>query len=77
MRTDGTLAKDSCGLADAPRPRRAPINNNDPRCVEVATKVPGKVAVRNSENGCAVEFTAVEWTDFLTGTKLGEFHVVA
>ncbi|MET9532640.1 DUF397 domain-containing protein [Streptomyces sp. NPDC006649] len=52
-------------------------NNNDPRCVEVATNVPGKVAVRNTVNGQTVEFTASEWTDFLSGAKLGEFDVAA
>ncbi|ANH94337.1 MULTISPECIES: DUF397 domain-containing protein [Streptomyces] len=52
-------------------------NNSDPRCVEVATNVPGKVAVRNSVTGETVEFTAVEWTDFLTGAKVGEFDVTA
>ncbi|WP_171112290.1 MULTISPECIES: DUF397 domain-containing protein [Streptomyces] len=52
-------------------------NNNDPRCVEVATNVPGKVAVRNSATGQTVEFTAVEWTDFLSGAKVGEFDVTA
>ncbi|MFM9441796.1 DUF397 domain-containing protein [Streptomyces acidiscabies] len=52
-------------------------NNNDPRCVEVATNVPGKVVVRNSMTGLTVEFTAVEWTDFLSGAKLGEFDVAA
>ncbi|MBO0916626.1 DUF397 domain-containing protein [Streptomyces laculatispora] len=46
-------------------------NNKDPRCVEVATNVPGKVAVRNTVNGQTVEFTAAEWTDFLSGAKLG------
>ncbi|MEU1596227.1 DUF397 domain-containing protein [Streptomyces sp. NPDC005708] len=50
-------------------------NNNDPRCVEVATNVPGKVAVRNSVTGQTVEFTELEWTDFLAGAKLGEFDV--
>ncbi|MFE9170867.1 DUF397 domain-containing protein [Streptomyces kebangsaanensis] len=50
-------------------------NNNDPRCVEVARNVPGTVAVRNSATGQMVEFTAGEWTDFLTGAKLGEFDV--
>lgn len=52
-------------------------NNSDPRCVEVATNVPGKVAVRNSESGQTVEFTANEWNDFLTGAKLGEFDLSA
>ncbi|MFD7162189.1 DUF397 domain-containing protein [Streptomyces violascens] len=51
--------------------------NNNPRCIEVATNVPGKVAVRNSVTGRAVEFTAVEWSDFLTGAKLGEFDLSA
>ncbi|KUJ69805.1 hypothetical protein ACZ90_08385 [Streptomyces albus subsp. albus] len=50
---------------------------NDRRCVEVATNVSGKVAVRNSVTGEAVEFTAVEWTDFLSGAKLGEFDLSA
>ena len=52
-------------------------NNKDPRCVQVATNVPGKVAVRNSVTGVAVEFTAGEWTDFLSGAKLGEFDLSA
>ncbi|MFF7229828.1 uncharacterized protein DUF397 [Streptomyces sp. 2333.5] len=52
-------------------------NNKDPRCVEVATNVPGKVVVRSSVSGEAVEFTAVEWTDFLSGAKLGEFDISA
>ncbi|MEI5100076.1 DUF397 domain-containing protein [Streptomyces sp. PmtG] len=50
-------------------------DNKDPRCVEVATNVPGKVAVRSTATGRTVEFTAVEWTDFLGGAKLGEFDV--
>ncbi|MGW2586128.1 DUF397 domain-containing protein [Streptomyces virginiae] len=52
-------------------------NNSDPRCVEVATNVPGKVAVRNSSTGRTVEFTSGEWTDFLSGAKLGEFNLSA
>ncbi|MGW1076333.1 DUF397 domain-containing protein [Streptomyces sp. NPDC002537] len=52
-------------------------NNDDPRCVEVATNVPGKVAVRNSASGGAVEFTTTEWTEFLSGAKLGEFDLSA
>ncbi|MFF0220925.1 DUF397 domain-containing protein [Streptomyces sp. NPDC004629] len=52
-------------------------NNNDPRCVEVATNVPGRVAIRSSVTGRAVEFTTEEWIDFLTGAKLGEFDLSA
>ncbi|WP_431042930.1 DUF397 domain-containing protein [Streptomyces sp. P1-3] len=52
-------------------------DNNDPRCVEVATNVPGAVAVRNSVTGETVAFTTVEWTAFLSGAKLGEFDPAA
>ncbi|MEU3373681.1 DUF397 domain-containing protein [Streptomyces sp. NPDC006711] len=52
-------------------------DNNNKLCVEVATNVPGTVAVRNSATGQTVEFTAVEWADFLPGAKLGEFDVTA
>ncbi|WP_455356111.1 DUF397 domain-containing protein [Streptomyces sp. SYSU K217416] len=50
---------------------------NDRRCVEVAVNVPGVVAVRNSTTGATVEFTDIEWIDFLTGAKLGEFDLSA
>ncbi|MGW4822488.1 DUF397 domain-containing protein [Streptomyces sp. NPDC004227] len=50
-------------------------NNNDPRCVQVATNVPGQVAVRSSVTGKTVEFTVGEWRDFLDGAKIGEFDV--
>lgn len=50
-------------------------NNNDPRCVEVATNVPGKVVVRSSVTGKMVEFTPREWYDFMVGAKKGEFDV--
>lgn len=50
-------------------------NNNDPRCVEVSTSVPGVVAVRSSVTGKSVEFTTQEWDDFLTGARKGEFDV--
>lgn len=52
-------------------------DNNNKLCVEVATNVPGKVAVRNSLTSRTVEFTAVEWTDFLGGAKMGEFDLSA
>ncbi|MFD8979283.1 DUF397 domain-containing protein [Streptomyces sp. NPDC059564] len=51
--------------------------NNNPRCVEVATNVPGRVVVRSSVSGRAVEFTPAEWADFLSGAKLGEFDLSA
>ncbi|MCX4661114.1 DUF397 domain-containing protein [Streptomyces uncialis] len=53
------------------------LQNSDPRCVEVATNVPGRVIVRNSVTGATVEFTAGEWTAFLASAKLGEFDLSA
>lgn len=50
-------------------------DDSDPRCVEVATNRPGKVAVRSSVTGKSVVFTADEWTDFLAGAKVGEFDI--
>ncbi|MGY5131309.1 DUF397 domain-containing protein [Streptomyces nigrescens] len=50
-------------------------NNKDPRCVEVATNVPGQVVVRSSVTGRALQFTTDEWTAFLEGAKLGEFDL--
>lgn len=52
-------------------------DKKDPRCVEVATNVPGVVAVRSSANGRTLKFTAEEWADFLDGAKLGEFDQAA
>lgn len=40
-------------------------DNNNKLCVEVATNVPGKVVLRSSVTGQTVEFTAVEWAEFL------------
>ncbi|WP_345409417.1 DUF397 domain-containing protein [Nonomuraea salmonea] len=44
-------------------------------CVEVATNLPGMIAVRDSKNpaGSALVFTPDEWRAFLGGVKLGEF----
>ncbi|MFD5555378.1 DUF397 domain-containing protein [Streptomyces sp. NPDC127068] len=53
------------------------LQNSDPRCVEVATNIPGRVAIRNSTNGNTVEFTSGEWSAFLNGAKLGEFDLSA
>ncbi|MGP3933481.1 DUF397 domain-containing protein [Nonomuraea sp. KM88] len=48
---------------------------NGGNCVEVASNLPGLVAVRDSKNpnGPALIFTPAEWDAFLGGVKLGEF----
>jgi hypothetical protein len=48
---------------------------NGGNCVEVATNLPGVVAVRDSKNrsGPVLSFTPTEWQAFLGGVKDGEF----
>jgi hypothetical protein len=44
-------------------------SSNGDACVEVATNVPGAVAVRDSKNpsGAVLVVTAEQWRGFLTG----------
>lgn len=46
-------------------------------CVEVATNVPGIVAVRDTKTDNVMQFTLSEWMDFLAGAKAGEFDITA
>ncbi len=46
-------------------------------CVEVATNVPGVVALRDTKTETVMQFTSHEWKDFLTGAKAGEFDIKA
>ncbi|QNP72107.1 DUF397 domain-containing protein [Streptomyces roseirectus] len=46
-------------------------------CLEVATNVPGIVALRDTKTGTVMQFTPQEWADFLTGAKSGEFDLGA
>lgn len=49
---------------------------NGGNCVEVATNLPGLVAVRDSKDpsGPALVFMPGEWKAFLGGVKRGEFN---
>ena len=49
--------------------------SNGGNCVEVATNLPGIVAVRDSKDrqGPALIFTPDEWRAFLAGAREGEF----
>ncbi|GAB3905210.1 DUF397 domain-containing protein [Microbispora bryophytorum] len=46
-------------------------------CVEVATNLPGMVAVRDSKDrsGPVLAFTPSEWSAFITGVKNGDFDI--
>lgn len=55
--------------------RKSGHSGSSGNCVEVATNLPGLVAVRDSKNpdGPALVFTPAEWEAFLAGAKAGEF----
>jgi hypothetical protein len=62
-------------LAQAVWKKSSLSGNGGGNCVEVATNLPGLIAVRDSKNpsGPALRFTPAEWDAFLGGVKLGEF----
>ncbi|TYB61462.1 DUF397 domain-containing protein [Nonomuraea sp. PA05] len=57
--------------------RKATASGDNGQCVEVATNLPGIVAVRDSKNpqGPALIFTPGEWKAFLKGAGRGEFDI--
>ncbi|MGP3920481.1 DUF397 domain-containing protein [Nonomuraea sp. 10N515B] len=57
--------------------RKSSASGDNGQCVEVATNLPGIVAVRDSKNpqGPALIFTPGEWKAFLTGANQGEFDI--
>ncbi|MER5628646.1 DUF397 domain-containing protein [Streptosporangium sp. NPDC002544] len=54
--------------------RKSSYSNSGDACVEVATNLPGVVAVRDSKDpsGPALAFSPAAWNDFLTGIRTGE-----
>jgi hypothetical protein len=50
-------------------------SGNGGQCVEVASNLPGIVAVRDSKDpdGVVLTFSADEWRAFLSGARAGEF----
>jgi hypothetical protein len=54
--------------------RKSERSNNGGNCVEVASNLPGVVAVRDSKNpdGPALAFSPDEWTAFLAAIQAGE-----
>ncbi|MBH5336027.1 DUF397 domain-containing protein [Streptomyces pactum] len=50
---------------------------NGGECVEVATNVPGSVAIRDSKDpdGPILRFDPEAWSAFRAGVRLGEFDV--
>ncbi|MFF5113146.1 DUF397 domain-containing protein [Streptosporangium sp. NPDC000509] len=60
-------------LSDA-ESRKSSYSGTGNDCVEVATNLPGLVAVRDSKDpsGPAPTFSPTAWNDFLTGIRSGE-----
>lgn len=57
--------------------RKSQRSNNGGNCVEVASNLPGVVAVRDSKNpdGPALTFSPDEWTAFLAGIQAGKLSL--
>ena len=55
--------------------RKSTRSNNGGACVEVATNLPGIVAVRDSKDpeGPTLVVSASAWRAFVTGVREGEF----
>jgi Domain of unknown function (DUF397) len=53
--------------------------NGGANCVEVATNLPGMVAVRDSRDrsGPALAFAPSAWADFIGGVKSGELDLTS
>jgi Domain of unknown function (DUF397) len=63
-------------LSSAQWKKSSHSGNNGGQCVEVASNLPGIVAVRDSKNpaGPALTFTAGQWRSFLAGAGAGDFE---
>ena len=57
--------------------RTSTFSGGNGSCVEVASNLPGIIAVRDSKDrhGPALLFTPDEWTAFLAGVRADEFHL--
>lgn len=57
--------------------RTSTFSGGNGSCVEVASNLPGIIAVRDSKDrqGPALVFTSDEWTAFLAGVRADEFHL--
>ncbi len=57
--------------------RKSSHSGSGNNCVEVATNVPGLVAVRDSKDrsGPVLAFTPSEWSAFIAGVKSDEFTI--
>lgn len=57
--------------------RKSSASGDNGQCVEVATNLPGVIAVRDSKNprGPVLIFSPGEWKAFVTGAHQGEFDI--
>ncbi|HUZ26450.1 MAG TPA: DUF397 domain-containing protein [Streptosporangiaceae bacterium] len=57
--------------------RKSRRSNSGGNCVEVASNIPGIVAVRDSKNpeGHVLTFNPRDWSAFLAGVQAGEYNL--
>lgn len=58
--------------------RKSSRSGGSGQCVEVATNLPGVIAVRDTKDngtGPALIFAPAEWHAFIAGAKYGEFDL--
>ena len=57
--------------------RKSTRSGSEGNCVEVATNLPGVVAVRDSKDraGAALTFGRPDWSAFVDGVRRGEFDL--
>jgi hypothetical protein len=57
--------------------RKSTRSNNGGNCVEIASNIPGVVAVRDSKNpnGPALVFTTAQWSTFMVRIKGGDLDL--
>jgi Domain of unknown function (DUF397) len=57
--------------------RKSARSNNGGACVEVATNLPGIVAIRDSKDpdGPALTFSSDDWRTFIRGLKRQQFNI--
>ncbi|MFF4988258.1 DUF397 domain-containing protein [Streptosporangium saharense] len=56
--------------------RKSSLSGADDNCVEIATNLPGLVAVRDSKDpsGPALAFTPTQWRSFIGHVNTGAFN---
>jgi len=71
------MTSQGIGLSRAEWRKSSYSGGNGGQCVEVATNLPGIIAVRDSKDrsGPILAFSPAEWEAFTVGVRAGEFDL--